>query len=79
MKMKPVTRRAVDSIRACGRLNLIQALSATLAGRPSLALYHRKVSALCRHDARQLALTGSAGRKISYRRQPLDAIACKDG
>ncbi len=57
--MKPVTRRAVDSLRACGRLNLIQALSATLAGRPFLARHHRKVSALCRHDARLLKTTSA--------------------
>lgn len=77
--MKAITRRTVDCIRACGRTNLIQALSATLAGRTRLALFHRQVAALSRHDARQLALTGNASRKIQFRRQPLDATACKDG
>jgi len=50
-------RRAIDSIRECGRLNLIQALAATLAGRPRMAAYHRKVAQECRDDAHALQIT----------------------
>jgi hypothetical protein len=51
--------RAVDSIRACGRMNLIQALSATLAGQHRLAAHHRRVAMQCRAEAWELRRTAS--------------------
>lgn len=59
MKLTPTNRSAVDSLRACGKMNLIQALSATIAGRPRMARYHRNVATFCIQDARLLATTGT--------------------
>jgi hypothetical protein len=55
--MTATCHRAIRSIRACERRNLIQALQATLAGRPRLSAYHRRISHQCRQDARALQLT----------------------
>ena len=55
--MTSACRRAVRSLRACERLNLIQALSATLHGRRRMADFHRRIAAFCRRDARALATT----------------------
>lgn len=61
--MTATCRRAVTSIQSCGRRNLIQALSATLAGRPRLAAYHRGVASQCRADARTLSSTAHERRQ----------------
>jgi hypothetical protein len=55
--MTSTCRSAIRSIRSCERRNLIQALQATLAGRPRMTGYHRRIALECRHDARQLQLT----------------------
>lgn len=57
--MTTTCRRAVRSLRAVARLNLIQALQATLAGRPRMTRFHRAVAAACRRDAKLLADTAS--------------------
>lgn len=55
--MTATCAKAVRSLRACARLELIRALSATLAGRPRMSVYHRGIAMQCRADARSLVLT----------------------
>lgn len=55
--MTPTCRKAIRSLRSCERLNLIQALQATLCDRDRIAIYHRQVAASSRRDARLLQLT----------------------
>lgn len=55
--MTPTCKKAIRSIRACERLNLITALESTLSGRPRMAAYHRQVARSCRRDARLLQTT----------------------
>jgi hypothetical protein len=55
--MTPTCHKAVRSFRAIARLNLIQALSATIAAKPILTSYHRQSYLDFRASARRLQLT----------------------
>ena len=55
--MSPTCHRAVRSLRSCERLNLIQALRATLADRPALTAFHRGAAKDYRRSARNLHLS----------------------
>ncbi len=55
--MTPTCHKAVRSFLAIARLNLIQALSATIAAKPILTSYHRQSYLDFRASARRLQLT----------------------